>query len=82
MKWLLAIWRDGVADDLDKSCFVGMDRVESSIAVGSEGNGRWERGEMESIDNAFLNLLLITLSPIPQKLDIDKTVKGHLLFPK
>lgn len=37
---------------------------------------------MENIDNAFLNLLLITLSPIPQKLDIDRTVKGHLLFPK
>jgi len=37
---------------------------------------------MESIDNAFLNLLLITHTPIPQKLDIDRTVKGHLLFPK
>lgn len=62
MKWFLVIWRDGVVDDFDKSCFVGMDRVESLIVVGLEGNGRWERGEMESIDNVFFNLFLIIFS--------------------
>lgn len=37
---------------------------------------------MENIDNTLLYSLLITLSSIPQKLDIDKTLKGHLLLLK
>lgn len=37
---------------------------------------------MGNIDNTFLHPLLITLSPIPQKLDIDKTLKDPFAVPK
>lgn len=37
---------------------------------------------MENMEDTFLNPLLMTLSPRPQKLDIDKILKGHLLFLK
>lgn len=37
---------------------------------------------MGNTDNTILNPVLITLSPQPQKLDIDKTLKDHLLLLK
>lgn len=59
-----------------------MDGFESSIVVDCKGMGG-EKGERWRIETTlFLNPLLITLSPGPQKLDIDKTLKGHLLFLK